>query len=61
MHHQVTDSPSMVGRGRGGERRRRGGRPSSSKVGGARGDIRASFLAPTNDSHLDDARQNHGQ
>ena len=61
MHHQVTDSPSMVGRGRGGERRKRGGRPSLSKVGGAQSDIRASFLAPTNDSHLDDARQKHGQ
>ena len=60
MHHQVTDSSSMVGRGRGGERRKRGGRPSSSQAG-ARGGIRASFLAPMNDSHLDDARQNHGQ
>ena len=60
MHHQVSASPSMVGRGRGGERRKRGGRPSSSKAG-ARGDIPASSLAPTNDSHLDDARHKHGQ
>ena len=50
----------MVGRGRDGERHKRGGRPSSSKAG-ARGGIRASVLSSTNDNRLDDPRRSHGQ
>ena len=48
----------MVGKGRRGVRGKGGGGPASNKVG-ARGGLRASFVASTN-NHLD-ARQNSGQ
>ena len=49
----------MVGRARGGVRGKGGGGPSLNKPG-ARGGLRASSVASTNNSHLN-ARQNNGQ
>ena len=49
----------MVGRSRGGVRGKGEGGSSSNKAGG-RGGLRASFVASTNNSHLD-TRQSNGQ
>ena len=49
----------MVGRARGGVRGRGGSGPSSNEAG-ARGGLRASFIASTNNSHVD-TRQINGQ
>lgn len=49
----------MVGRGRGG-RQGKGGGGLSSRNASARGGLRTSFVASTNNSHLD-TRQRNGQ